>query len=128
MSREELAEAAGISASYLYEVERGLKRPSTDVLAKLAAAFGMLPSQVLEYMERQMAPPTGFRAALFSLAPPASRREWAGKAQAAAQPAATPPGSPNPEIETLTGIARELDDQDLHILLELARRLRRKKP
>ena len=33
LSREDLAWTSGVSYSYLSEVERGLKRPSTDVLA-----------------------------------------------------------------------------------------------
>ncbi|HEV8352922.1 MAG TPA: helix-turn-helix transcriptional regulator, partial [bacterium] len=51
MTLEALAEAAGVSASYLSEVERGLKRPSTDVVAKIADAFGMLPSEFLVFVE-----------------------------------------------------------------------------
>src|SRR5262245_62050250 len=91
MSREALAEAAGISASYLYEVERGLKRPSTDVLAKLAMALGMLPSQMLEYIERQT-PPRGLGRprALYAMATPAARQEWAAKHEPAEVPATTP--------------------------------------
>lgn len=133
MSREALAEAAGISASYLYEVERGLKRPSTDVLAKLAAALGMLPSQVLEYMERQMAPPAAGRPNVYAIAAPASRREWAA-ALVRAEPegptessstSLTP--SPNPTLGTLMSVAQDLDEEDLNVLLQLARRLREKK-
>jgi len=36
---------------YLSEVERGLKWPSTDVLARLATALNMLPSDLLRYVE-----------------------------------------------------------------------------
>src|SRR3990172_6665505 len=43
--------ASGVSYSYLSEVERGLKRPSTDVLARLATALNMLPSDLLRYVE-----------------------------------------------------------------------------
>ncbi len=42
---------SGVSYSYLSEVERGLKRPSTDVLARLATALDMLPSDLLRYVE-----------------------------------------------------------------------------
>ena len=44
LSREDLARGSGVSYSYLSEVERGLKRPSTDVLARLATALNMLPA------------------------------------------------------------------------------------
>jgi transcriptional regulator with XRE-family HTH domain len=129
MSREALAEAAGISASYLYEVERGLKRPSTDVLAKLAMALGMLPSQMLEYMERQMPPPAPeHRLASHAMASPATRRESAAKHEPDA-PATRPPAPPrNPSLEALMAIAQELDDEDVRMLLEFARRLRERNP
>ena len=51
LSREDLARGSGVSYSYLSEVERGLKRPSTDVLARLATALNMLPSDLLRYVE-----------------------------------------------------------------------------
>ena len=51
LSREDLARTSGVSYSYLSEVERGLKRPSTDVLARLATALDMLPSDLLRYVE-----------------------------------------------------------------------------
>jgi transcriptional regulator with XRE-family HTH domain len=47
----ELAARAGVSPSYLSEVERGFKRPSTDVLASLAGALDMAPSELLAYIE-----------------------------------------------------------------------------
>ncbi|MCX8071773.1 MAG: helix-turn-helix domain-containing protein [Candidatus Binatia bacterium] len=51
MTRQDLALKSGVSYSYLSEVERGAKRPSGDVLAKLAAAMGMLPSDLLRRVE-----------------------------------------------------------------------------
>lgn len=50
---EGLAQTAGISTSYLSEVERGLKRPSTDVIAKIAGALGMRASELLEHVESE---------------------------------------------------------------------------
>src|SRR3970040_747830 len=55
LSREDLARASGVSYSYLSEVERGLKRPSTDVLARLATALDMLPSELLRKIEEMWA-------------------------------------------------------------------------
>ncbi len=56
LSREEVATLAGISHSYLAEIERGLKRPSTDIVAKIARAFGMKGSSLLQYVEELSAP------------------------------------------------------------------------
>ena len=129
MSREALAEAAGISASYLYEVERGLKRPSMDVLAKLAMALGMLPSQMLEYIERQTPPRApGQPRTVYAMATPATRREWVAKHEAAEVPATTPSQDRSPALETLISVAQGLDDKDLQMLIDLARRLRTRKP
>jgi transcriptional regulator with XRE-family HTH domain len=74
MTSEALAGAAQVSPSYLSEVERGLKRPSMDVLAKLARAFGMLPSQLLEHVETLTAGP---QMVAQSLEPPRARQERA---------------------------------------------------
>ena len=129
MSREALAEAAGISASYLYEVERGLKRPSTDVLAKLAMALGMLPSQMLEYIERQTPPRAPGRPwGVYAMASPATRREWAAKHEPPELPATTSSPDQSPALETLISVAQKLEDVDLHMLIDLARRLRKEKP
>lgn len=51
MTRDALATESGVSPSYLYEVERGYKRPSTDVLASVAEALGRSPSEMLAYIE-----------------------------------------------------------------------------
>ena len=56
LSREEAATLARISHSYLSEIERGLKRPSTDIVAKIARAFGMKGSAFLQYVEELSAP------------------------------------------------------------------------
>jgi len=127
-TREALAEAAGISPSYLYEVERGLKRPSADVLAKLASAFGMLPSRVLEYIERQTPPPLpAIASSAYSLAVPESRRAWAGRPEPILADVAASPAPEAPTLRTLLSVARELGDDDLRVLLELARHLRAKR-
>ena len=43
----EVADAAGVSLAYLSEVERGRKEPSSEVLAAVCAALGVLLSDVL---------------------------------------------------------------------------------
>ena len=48
MSRKEFAKAAGISASYLSEIERGLKRPTVDIILKISKAFNLKISELLD--------------------------------------------------------------------------------
>ncbi len=56
LTRDEVARLAGISYSYLSEIERGLKRPSSDIVARVARAFGMKGSAFLQYVEELSAP------------------------------------------------------------------------
>jgi transcriptional regulator with XRE-family HTH domain len=56
LTREEVARLAGMSYSYLSEIERGLKRPSSDIVARIARAFGMKGSAFLQYVEELSAP------------------------------------------------------------------------
>ena len=55
LSREDLARGSGVSSSYLSGVERGLKWPSTDVLARPTTAPDMLPSELLCQIEEMSA-------------------------------------------------------------------------
>ena len=48
---EDLAEAAGLSKSYLCELERGLHSPSLEVQLRLEAAFGMKRGGLLQLAE-----------------------------------------------------------------------------
>lgn len=123
MTREALAEASGVSPSYLSEVERGLKRPSTDVLAKIAEAFRILPSQFLEYVESM----SGSRApyVLASIASPHKRiRSSEVIVNRLAESVAPPLG--RDMVAELLALAGQLDDEDLKVLLDLARRLLKK--
>lgn len=168
MTRETLAEASGVSASFLSEVERGLKRPSTDVLAKVAEALGMAPSELLAYVETLEAgagesprpgrttprkPAQPVLPGRADIAGPQARREWASvppmlwedrlvpeRAALPSELAATPqepvqeppsPPSPAPLIDPrdqavgmLVAVASKLDEEDLRLLVDLARRLR----
>ncbi len=124
MTSETLAGAAVVSSSYLSEVERGLKRPSTDILAKLARAFGMLPSQLLEFVETMT---EGSEAAAFSLEPPRIRQEQARSKHELGSPAErADPGAKGRIIQRLLAVAQDLDDEDLTALLDLARHLLKK--
>ncbi|MBI3998338.1 MAG: helix-turn-helix transcriptional regulator, partial [Armatimonadetes bacterium] len=143
MTREALAEASGVSASYLSEVVRGFKRPSADVLAKIATALGMAPSELLAYVESLSAGPPVARFAspgpahldeapgpaeppppMASLmAPPATRSAWLAARRSydtvAVEKEEAPQGN---TVNTLVHLARRLDAEDLRVLVDLARR------
>lgn len=98
MTRDVLADESGVSPSYLYEVERGYKRPSTDVLANVAQALGRSPSEMLAYIE-----------VMAEALPETPRME-----------------TPSPEtgsLRALLAVLEHLSEGDLRILLALARRL-----
>lgn len=40
MSREQLAERAGVSSKFIYEIERGMKGMSAETVSKIAKALG----------------------------------------------------------------------------------------
>ena len=48
ISQEELAELAGLHRTYIGSIERCERNVSIDNIAKLAAAFGISPSKLLE--------------------------------------------------------------------------------
>jgi len=48
MSLRKLADQAGISNPYLSQIERGLRRPSADILAAIAGALGLRTEYVFE--------------------------------------------------------------------------------
>jgi transcriptional regulator with XRE-family HTH domain len=47
-TQEDLAERAGLTTTYVGQVERGDKVPSLTVVLKLSLALEVLPSQMLE--------------------------------------------------------------------------------
>ena len=48
LSLRKLAQKAGISNPYLSQIERGLRKPSADILAALAAALGLRAEHMFE--------------------------------------------------------------------------------
>jgi transcriptional regulator with XRE-family HTH domain len=46
-TQEDLADAAGLTATYVGQVERGDKVPSLTVVLKLARGFGIAPDELL---------------------------------------------------------------------------------
>lgn len=140
MTQEALADASGISPSYLSEVERGYKRPSTDVMVKIAEALGMSPSDLLAYVERidpvTNRPDRGL-ASRGTIATPSERRaRWmrqmeGEEASAAVLPIAMEPGS-DAEMESrdhtlgiLMALANRLEEEDLRVLIRMAQRMGR---
>ena len=74
-SLRELAGLAGISATYLGEVERGLKEPSFEVVEALAGALELTAAEVLRRLADRLDPPQPVRALGFGsrIRPPAMR-------------------------------------------------------
>lgn len=46
-TQEDLADAAGLTATYVGQVERGVKVPSLTVVLKLARGLGLTPAELL---------------------------------------------------------------------------------
>lgn len=132
LTREEVARLAGISYSYLSEIERGLKRPSSDIVGRVARAFGMKGSAFLQYVEELSAPlpddlkpvaavqlplrrnrPLSLFTGDQTLAAASKSREGTGRAG----------GRDDLVINELLVIARRLPPGDRQALLQLARHL-----
>lgn len=56
MSRRAFSEAAGISDSYLAELEKGKKQPTVNILSKIANAFNISISDILGESENPTLP------------------------------------------------------------------------
>jgi ribosome-binding protein aMBF1 (putative translation factor) len=54
ISQEELSKRAGISRTYLSDIERGLRNISVGTLTKLAAAMAISPSKLLATAEAEV--------------------------------------------------------------------------
>jgi len=133
MTRDALAAESGVSPSYLYEVERGYKRPSTDVLANVAQALGQSPSEMLAYIEvmAEALPETPREPSSVAqldeprMETPDARREWASS-RYSIEPAIDLQQTPLPEtgsLRALLAVLEHLSEGDIRILLALARRL-----
>ncbi len=125
LTREETARLAGVSYSYLSEIERGLKRPSSDIVARIARAFGMKGSAFLQYVEELSAPLPDDMKPLPAVQMPLKR----GKPLAlfSGDQAITPSSGTGERsdlgINELLVIARRLPTADRQALLQLARHL-----
>lgn len=110
MSREELARKAGISYSYLSEIEKGIKRPSSDILSKIASAFDIRPSAFMMKIE------------LVSASQPMESR-WADLDNQMPISMLRESGAVYDPLSTLVDIASRLSEDDQELLLEIAKRL-----
>lgn len=120
-----LAESSGISPSYLSEVERGLKRPSTDVIAKISRAMGMRASEFLERVESTH--PTVARS-VGPMESPRARGRMAGAEfpiPLAALEAEAAPTRREELLRALIAVAEQMEEDDLAMLAGLAERLSR---
>lgn len=59
---EEIAGRAGISLQYLSEIERGVKDPSSEMIAAVAGALGVPLADLVGAVSRRMAVPARQRA------------------------------------------------------------------
>ncbi len=140
LRREDVAGLAKISSSYLREIELGLKRPSTDIVARIARGFGMKGSAFLQYVEEVSAPPLPedekpVPAVQLPLKrarslPLFTADQGAGNRQGALRGGRAPVGGHEERDLTLSElqvIARRLGAEDRLALLQLARHLMHRK-
>lgn len=139
LGRKEVARLARISSSYLREVELGLKRPSTDIVARIARAFGMKGSAFLQYVEEVSAPPPEEEKPVPPTQLPLKRSrslalfssdQAQGSKQGALRGRRGPGGQEEQgdlAVSELLVIARRLGVEDRVALLQLARHLLRRK-
>lgn len=108
----EVADTAGISLTYLSEIERGRKEPSSEVLAALSDALGLVLSEILREVADTLAgleaaraaSPVGFLPARRRPAPQPAAERTARVVDLHAQllgrlthpPADQPPAAPQP--------------------------------
>jgi transcriptional regulator with XRE-family HTH domain len=150
MKRKELAEAANVSYAYLSDIETGRGRPGSRSLLAIAEALGMSPSILWRQAEEYQAQIAGVDAApeaqpvedlesaiarLSARAPSPAARRWfhAGRAIGGAEreqaatlglevSAAGEPSAPDVR-DQLNLEAERLSDEDVWVLVALARRL-----
>lgn len=130
LTRDEVARLAAISYSYLSEIERGLKRPSSDIVGRIARAFGMKGSAFLQYVEELSAPlPEDLKPMAAVQLPLKRNRPMSlfGADQALAPPAKSRQAE-DLVINELLVIARRLTAGDRQALLQLARHLLHRTP
>jgi DNA-binding XRE family transcriptional regulator len=139
-TRQELGERAGISYSYVAQIENGRTSPSSPVLLRLAEALGMSASDLLAFQERgavsgQVSSGSKRADRTSPGRPPASKKRQPGhlaekpKALNLAGPSLpvgqeSPGGAErSPALNELWDLLARLSPPDLERVLDLARRL-----
>ncbi|MGQ0570764.1 MAG: helix-turn-helix domain-containing protein [Armatimonadota bacterium] len=135
LTREELAGLARISQSYLSEIERGLKRPSADIVARIARALGMKGSAFVQYVEELSAPFSEDEAPARAVQLPLKRGRslplfspegdagGAARGRRRRRGLATQQDANDLALSELLVIARRLRAEDRQALVQLARHL-----
>jgi transcriptional regulator with XRE-family HTH domain len=127
IERKELADTAGISYSYLAEIENGNKPASSRVLLQISKALGLGMTQLMASAESLLTRQKG-ETVVAPVALPSSARgsTWfhAAASQVSPAPDTQPPLKQRRRaLEDLQLIVAGLNDDDLERVLDLARRL-----
>lgn len=132
LERRELAEAAGVSYSYLAEIENGNKPPSSQVLFALCEVLGVRPSQLHAAADslREPAPEAPPISPRLSDIAASAQRAWSPTVQRRMAMQAPPdalvdaPGSERRRLlEELFGRLEQMSEEDLEMLLRMVRRI-----
>lgn len=135
LSRQEVAGLARVSYSHLAKIERGLKRPSTDVAARIARTLGLRGSEFLKYVEELSAPAPDEESPTKAVQLPLQRGKalplFGGEPETRApgrgrRRGVDPEAPTNLVVNELLVIARRLRPEDRQALLQLARHLLRR--
>jgi transcriptional regulator with XRE-family HTH domain len=122
LERKELARLSGFSYPYLAEIEKGVKRPSTEALIPISQALGLKQSELFQraerLLERDMSKPgaTVSRARARSTPRRVRGRLYELENVAAGSPSRT-------SLQELVSRAGQLGGDDFHRVLDLVRRL-----
>lgn len=126
LSRDDLARMARMSRSYVQDVERGRKRPSADIVTRIARALGLSAAAFMQYVEEISAPPADEdrpTAVQLPLRRGRSLPLFGADAPPAAASTAAPLDRNALAVAELQVIARRLSPADRSVLLQLARYL-----
>ena len=118
VERKELADRAGISYSYLAEIENGNKPPSSSVLVVLAEALGLRPHQIHAAADNLSERRDG-QTTLLAAQKRTPDQDFSERMSAMR---AAPAGFDRQR--EIVELLDQLTDKDLELVLDLARRLR----
>ena len=138
-TRKQLGEKAGISYSYVSQIENGRRPPSSPVLLRIAEALGLSASDLLACSERTAAfgEPSGSRLANTTLnarpqpsargrlTQPVEKSQVSGMVGSSSPAVREAPGGgePGAALDELSELLTRLSPEDLERVPDLARRL-----